>query len=121
MKWFLRPFVVTDAPVLVRFPCSYGAMAPASLNIVKTKTTDDQHVCSSSFVDGSHISMEGTLRANRFRTKRMTKRSIQKSVQSATKAVAGGVRVGLTSCEVMEETSSSCESKSNGKVERAVH
>ena len=34
----LRLFVVTDAPVLVRFPCFYWATSPASQNIVKTKT-----------------------------------------------------------------------------------
>ena len=35
-KWFYFPFVVTDARVLVRFPCGYGAVSPASLNSVKT-------------------------------------------------------------------------------------
>ena len=37
VKWFYRPFVVTDAPVLVRFSCGYGTVSPTSSNQVKTK------------------------------------------------------------------------------------
>ena len=33
---FQIPFVVLDAPALVRFPCGYGAVSPASLNLVTT-------------------------------------------------------------------------------------
>ena len=35
-----RPFVVMDAPVLVRCPCGYGATSLASQNSVKTKQED---------------------------------------------------------------------------------
>ena len=38
VKLFSRPFVVIDSPVLVRFPCGYGAVSLASLNLVKKKT-----------------------------------------------------------------------------------
>ena len=36
---FQSPFVVRDAPVLVRLPRGYGAMSPASGNLVKTKVS----------------------------------------------------------------------------------
>ena len=38
-----RPFVDIDAPVLVRFPCCYGATSPTSQNWVKTKKKLQRH------------------------------------------------------------------------------
>ena len=42
LNCFGIPFVVRDAPLLVRLPCCYGAKSPASQNIVKNMPAEIQ-------------------------------------------------------------------------------